>query len=939
MNLKTLLKLSVLGIMTTTALPVLQGASLKPGLVGEYFKGRFTKIPGNKKPFYVRVDKQINFSKTSGEFQGTKLRQNFTARWRGELLVEKSGDYSFATESDDGSRILIDGKVVVDNWGDHPWTKKAGSTHLSFGTHSIEIQYDQGGGESGIVAFWTPPGGKESILPARSLFHKPATANIAYDKKAWDKVGSQKGGNKKNTVSGGTIPTRFGNFIGTAVQVRKDELGENRSFRGTVIRLDQEGKAGIVFDSDTMRMAAGWTSPSIKFEGLPFTGSHGRFPSLSGNILFSNKALPGWAGPDGNFSDPREGNYPRLGPLPKNWAKYKGLYIHGEKSVLHYTVGKAKILEHPYLEADGETPTIVRHLEISGASTTLALVVADVPETPVEIVGDTAKFNGKVITVASNRDVKFAQEGTSLSLQIPGGNGLAKVLLGYAEEGTGSVFKTKPDGKATLEALTKGGPSRWGDPIVTKGELSQEKGKPYVIDRITVPFGNPLDRQMRIGGFDFFSDHTSAAVCTWDGDVWIVKGIDADLDELMWSRFATGQHEPLGLKIVDDVIYTVADDQITRYHDLNNDGEADYYENFNNDWDLTSGFHAFCFDLHTDPQGNFYFAFGSPVRGGGRSFERMGRHHGAVIKVSKDGTQLERYATGLRAPNGIGVGPDGQVTSGDNEGTFVPRSPINWITKGSFHGVVDSAADYKEMKTTPTVNERKHGRPTHLEPSEAPKPLAWLPKSVDNSGGGQTWVTSNQWGPFEGELLHLSYGRSAMYLVLKEFVNGQIQGGVVPFKLRFTSSCMRARFNDKDGQLYVSGLKGWQTNAGKSGGFDRVRYTGEAVNMPSGLNIQEGKIRISFTAKLDDELAEDPESYSIKSSDIIWSQNYGSKDINPKSYAVKSAKLLDDGKTVELEVPTLGPAHQMVISLDLETEDGDEIITKIWNSVHELAGG
>jgi hypothetical protein len=94
---------------------------------------------------------------------------------------------------------------------------------------------------------------------------------------------------------------------------------------------------------------------------------------------------------------------------------------------------------------------------------------------------------------------------------------------------------------------------------------------------------------MRIGGLDFFtSDPGKAALSTWDGDVWIVSGIDDSLERLEWKRFAAGGHETLGLCIVDDVIYTVADDEITRYHDLNGDGEADYYENFNNDWERTS---------------------------------------------------------------------------------------------------------------------------------------------------------------------------------------------------------------------------------------------------------------------------------------------------------------------------------------------------------------
>ena len=282
----------------------------------------------------------------------------------------------------------------------------------------------------------------------------------------------------------------------------------------------------------------------------------------------------------------------------------------------------------------------------------------------------------------------------------------------------------------------------------------------------------------------------------------------------------------------------------------------------------------------------------------------------------------------------MGVSPDGQVTSGDNEGTFVPRSPINWMKPGSFHGVVDVAADYDKFKTTPTVGERSNGRPQHLDPTEAPKPLAWLPKGVDNSGGGQVWVTSDRWGPFDKELLHMSYGRSALYLVLKEDKGGQMQGGVVKFPLRFTSSCMRGRFNPHDGQLYISGLKGWQTNAGKQGGLDRVRFTGKMVAMPKGLRIKSNGIEIDFTAKLDKELAEDRTSYSIRSSNIRWTHGYGSGDQDKKTYEVKSAKLLGDGKTVFLEVPTIGPAHQMEIDVDVETVDGDEIVTKIWNTVH-----
>ena len=77
---------------------------------------------------------------------------------------------------------------------------------------------------------------------------------------------------------------------------------------------------------------------------------------------------------------------------------------------------------------------------------------------------------------------------------------------------------------------------------------------------------------------------------------------------LTWSRFAAGLYEPLGLKIVDDIIYVRGRDRITRLHDLNHNGEADYYENFYEEPnEIGASYHAFIYDLNTDKSGNFYF--------------------------------------------------------------------------------------------------------------------------------------------------------------------------------------------------------------------------------------------------------------------------------------------------------------------------------------------
>ncbi len=957
--------------------------SLQPGLIGHYYKhnGKTDAAPAKVKPFLVRVDKQVNFKEAGGEFYGSKLADGFMVRWSGVLRVAKAGAYTFYTHSDDGSRLYINGKLVVENWGPHSMTKKTGNVELAAGDHDILITYQEGGGGAGCIAGWSSPalGIKEQPLPANVLLHDSATAKAAlavWDKDAWVKFKAPP--KKQSAGGGGGVAYRptMGPVVRTAIHLGNDEHGPNVVYRGIVIPLNEDASAGVVFDADTMRMAAGWTNgdAQLVLNGLPFTGGHGAFPRLDGDKVFSLHATPGWAGPNGKLDDPREGEYPPLGNLPKDWARFLGIVKSGWRVNLLYVVGRsASIMETPTLVARDGYQVLNRTVHYNALrAPTLTLVLADAPGATIDAKGRYATVpspDGAATTMIGLAD---APSGAHLKLV---NKSLVAVLPDVSGKGRfainawrGPTPKDGPPDKllAVLNTpaqfdpyapLKKAIPPIWPDVIETQAELASDKESKenaYVVDRVTVPFKNKYESRMRIGGMDFFKDGKRAAVSTWDGDVWIVSGLapGKQMSTLKWKRFATGLHEPLGLKIVDDEVYVVDDAQITHLRDIDKNGEADYYVNFNSDWQLTSGFHAFCFDLHTDKAGNFYFAFGSPVRPGGGSFQRIGEHHGSILRVSPDGKKLERYATGLRAPNGIGVGPDGRVTSGDNEGTFVPRCPIHWIDQGEFLGVVDSAepAIRKKLNTTPTVSQLSDGRPRKLDPSEAPLPLAWLPKHVDNSGGGQVWATSDKWGPLNGVLLHMSYGRSALYLVLKDDNLGVMQGGVVamPLPQRFTSSAMRARVNPMDGQLYVAGLRGWQSNAAKEGGFDRVRYTGQPVRLPRTLKIKPDGIVIGFTCKLDPKTAGDAERWGLKGADIRWSHGYGSSEYElgqrgssrlKKGWTeldIESVTLGDDGKTVFLEVLDIQPAHLMAIQFNIKSTGGRDIRGPIYNTVHKV---
>tara|TARA_B100000575_G_C22892059_1_gene519080 strand:- start:61 stop:537 length:477 start_codon:yes stop_codon:yes gene_type:complete len=134
----------------------------------------------------------------------------------------------------------------------------------------------------------------------------------------------------------------------------------------------------------------------------------------------------------------------------------------------------------------------------------------------------------------------------------------------------------------------------------------------------------------------FFPDGR-IVVSTHGDDIWIVSGIDAGLANLQWRRFAAGLFEPFGLQVADNKVYVTCKDRLTRLHDVNNDGEADFYESFSADTDVSTFFHAYNFDLQHDTKGNFYY-----VKAGQYTSHAL---PGAVIKVSANGKNAPSTAT------------------------------------------------------------------------------------------------------------------------------------------------------------------------------------------------------------------------------------------------------------------------------------------------------
>jgi putative heme-binding domain-containing protein len=693
--------------------------------------------------------------------------------------------------------------------------------------------------------------------------------------------------------------------------------GSNIAFKGIAIRLDagqggiSRGRAWVVYDHDTLRLAAAWSGQGfIDWNGINFNGRHQVHPRIVGKVHINNPDSPGWANPNNqSFAElrvrGRDGRF--YGPLPRNWAHFKGLYHHGDRVILAYSVGTVEILETPGLETDpahSDQAIFTRTLEIGPSPDDLMMRVAD---------------EGTAVSLTEDGQASLLRRDGLILLRVPraASSRVLKILIssGHSNE-LQSYVKASPPA-IPLTPLTRGGPKRWPEVLRTQATVGRDDG-PLAVDTLTVPDNNPWLCQMRISGFDFLPDGHGVAVCTWDGDVWLVGGLNEPSRGLTWQRIASGLFQPLGLKIAAGRIYVTCRDQIVCLHDENGDGQTDFYENFNSDHQVTEHFHEFAMGLQTDAEGNFYY-----TKAARHGLPALVPHHGTLLRVSKDGTRTEIMATGFRAPNGVCLNPDGTFFLSDQEGFWTPKNRINWVKRGGFYGNMWGYHDVTDSSDSA------------MEP-----PVCWITNAMDRSPAELVWVESQQaaWKPLHGALLSLSYGNGKIFVVPHENTRGQIQGGVCALPIpAFPTGIMRGRFNPVDGQLYTCGLFSWAGDRTQPGGFYRVRTTGKPLFVPIGLSARRNSLAITFTGRLNRKNSCEPSYYRAKTWSLKRTVNYGSDHYDERPARITSAKLSEDGRTVILEIPELRPTWCMEVAYAIQSESGEPVEGVLHNTIHHLS--
>lgn len=139
--------------------------SLKNGVLRQEYNGDWDELPNFDK---LNVKNKKISKKIS--FDNTIEKEYFGFTYEGYVKVEKNAVYKFGTVSDDGSKLFIDGKLVVDNDGLHSAEAAEGSIALAKGFHKIEVQYFDKTGGNYLKVLYQYLDNKKKELEAEKLF-------------------------------------------------------------------------------------------------------------------------------------------------------------------------------------------------------------------------------------------------------------------------------------------------------------------------------------------------------------------------------------------------------------------------------------------------------------------------------------------------------------------------------------------------------------------------------------------------------------------------------------------------------------------------------------------------------------------------------------------------------------------------------------------------
>lgn len=435
----------------------------------------------------------------------------------------------------------------------------------------------------------------------------------------------------------------------------------------------------------------------------------------------------------------------------------------------------------------------------------------------------------------------------------------------------------------------------------------------------------PADFFPKVGGMDFLADGR-LVVSLWDaeGGVYIIENATSgDPSKMKAKKIATGLAEPLGLKVVDGEIYVLQKQELTKLIDHDGDEVTDEYYTLCNRWGVSSNFHEFAFGL-VFKDGYFYGSLATDILPGGAGAPTQPKDRGRTFKISKADGSIEFITSGLRTPNGIGIGVDGEIFNADNQGDWLPSSKIVHIKPGAFYG--SRAVDFEgtaNLKETP--------------------PVVWLPQ--DEIGNSPSTPLALNDGPYQGQMIHCEVTHGGVKRVFVEKINGEYQGAVFRFIQGLEAGINRMVWGP-DGALYVGGIGNpgnWQHGSGKDWyGLQRLKYNGKPAFEMLAVRAKTNGLEIEFTEPLEEGTGWNPAAYDVQQWWYKPTKEYGGPKLDLEKLGVLSASVSDDRKRVFLELAGLKAGHVVYVRLPFEwvSANGTELwSTEAWYTMNAIPAG
>lgn len=438
----------------------------------------------------------------------------------------------------------------------------------------------------------------------------------------------------------------------------------------------------------------------------------------------------------------------------------------------------------------------------------------------------------------------------------------------------------------------------------------------------TLSQARPDEFEPKVGGLDVLPDGR-LIVSLWDeeGGVYIVDNIGSeDASKITYKKIAQGLAEPLGVKVVGDRIFIMQKQEMTELIDTNGDELIDEYRTHCDDWGVSNNFHEFGFGL-AEKDGYLYANLATGIMPGGAGMIGQHKDRGSCIKVSIEDGSMTKVANGLRTPNGIGVGYNGDLFIADNQGDWLPSSKILHVKQGAWYG--SRAVDFEG---TANLTEKK--------------PVVWLPQ--DEIGNSPSTPLALNVGPYKNQMIHGEVTHGGIKRVFVDEVNGQLQGCVFRFMQGMEAGVNRIAWSADGKTLYAGGIGNpgnWQHSNKKWFGLQKMTYNEESTFEMLAVRAKSNGLEIEFTEALNEGDGWSTDDYEI----IQWyykpTADYGGPKLDEKALNIKSANVSDDRKKVFLELEGMKDDHVLYVRIKnhfVSTENHSLWSTEAWYTMNEI---